>query len=402
MRRRKWLIRLVAVVMALLLVGSVLFGVISSLSANAAASQSALNNLQAQQDELDQKKQELQSQINSLEYEQSTALAKKSVLDAQIELTQEEIGNITEQIDTYTQLVADKADEVEAAQVAEDEQWELYKTRMRAMEENGTITYIAVIFKASSFSDLLARLDIVGEVMEYDESLFRKLDEARLATIEAKEDLENTKTEREDSKVELIARQAELTDRVAEADNLLEEIESNIDEFTALYEEAESDEDAVQKEINKMMEELKNQESGSVTSTGSFIWPTPSSHIVTSLFGMRQHPIDHVLRMHTGVDIGASYGASILASDGGKVLTSKYSSSYGNYIVINHGNGTTSLYAHLSSRKVSAGDSVTQGQVIGLVGSTGNSTGPHLHFEISKNGTRVNPLDYFSGYTIQG
>ncbi len=247
----------------------------------------------------------------------------------------------------------------------------------------------------------MGRIDFVGEIMEFDENLYQQLEEAKEATVAAKDDLEDAKADQEDLKADLLVREDELNEQVSEADALLAEIESNLDSYTALYDEAEADEAAVQEQINQMVEELEKQEAGSVAGTGSFIWPTPSCYVVTSTYGMRLHPKYHVYKMHTGIDIGASYGSKVLAADSGKVLTSQYSSSYGNYIVISHGNGTTTLYAHLSSRKVSAGDTVTQGDLIGLVGSTGVSTGPHLHFEISVNGSRVNPLDYFSGYTIR-
>lgn len=399
----KWSIRILAVILAILLIGSVLFGVISSVTAHAAASQSAIDALESNADALARQKQELQSEINSLEYEQSSALAKKEVLDEQILLTQDEIDNTEQQIEEYTLLIAEKEVEVQAAEQSEKDQWDLFQTRMRVMEENGTISYLAVIFEASSFSDLLARIDIVGEVMTYDESLYDQLENARLETIAAKEELEYAKVEQEEIRVELVAREAELAGQVDEADALLATLESNLESYQALYDEAAADEAAVQAEIDRMIEELQRQESsggGSVVSTGSFIWPTPSSYRVTSTYGTRLHPIYHVYKTHNGIDIGASYGASVLASDSGTVVTSKYTSSYGNYIVINHGGGTTTLYAHLSKRNVETGDVVTQGDVIGLIGSTGNSTGPHLHFEITVNGSRVNPLNYFTGYTI--
>ena len=398
---RKWSIRIIAIILALLLIGAFIVGAIGSLTAEATASRGALNDLEDQADDLEQKKQEIQAEINSLEYEQSSAMAKKEILDEQIELTQEEIQNTNDQITEYIQLIAKKEVEVTEAQIAEDEQRELYKTRMRAMEENGTISYIAVIFEASSFADLLARIDFVGEVMEFDENLYQQLNEAKEATIAAKNDLEDAKTDQEDLKAELLVREDELNEQVNEASALLIEIESNLDTFTALYEEAEAEEAAVQEQINQMVAELERQEAGSVAGTGSFIWPTPSCYIVTSEFGMRLHPKYNVYKMHNGIDIGASYGSKVLAADSGTVLTSKHLSGYGDCIIISHGNGTTTLYAHLSSRKVSAGDTVTQGDLIGLIGNSGVSTGPHLHFEISVNGSRVNPLNYFTGYTIR-
>jgi murein DD-endopeptidase MepM/ murein hydrolase activator NlpD len=154
----------------------------------------------------------------------------------------------------------------------------------------------------------------------------------------------------------------------------------------------------IQAEINKKMEDLKKQMQ-TVVGTGNLIWPTPSCSKVSSPYGQRLHPIYHTYRMHSGIDISAKYGANIVAADSGVVIISEYSSSYGNYIVISHGSGVTTLYAHMSSRSKQVGDKVNQGDSIGKVGSTGASTGPHLHFEISVNGSRKNPLEYYSSYT---
>ena len=128
--------------------------------------------------------------------------------------------------------------------------------------------------------------------------------------------------------------------------------------------------------------------------TGSMMWPCPSCHTITSPFGWRYHPIYQTQKYHSGVDIGASYGATIVAADGGTIITAGSVSGYGNCVVINHGNGITTLYGHMSSIAVSVGQKVSKGQTIGYVGSTGNSTGPHLHWEVTVNGVRQNPLNY--------
>lgn len=396
---KKWVVRFVAILMALIMALSVLYVVVGSLTAGAAVSQSQIDKLKKQQKEIEKKKQELQSQINSMEYEQSTTLAKKEVLDNQIQLTQDDISNINEQIETYKQLIEVKKEEVIQAQQNEDNQWALYKVRMRTMEENGTISYISVVFQANSFSDLLARIDIVGEIMEYDEKLYEQLKAAKLATQEAQASLEAAKVEQEAEKANLVVKEAELQTQLAAADALLDKIEDDIAAAKDLYQKEIDAGKQIQSDINKKIEELKKQQQ-QVVGTGTFSWPVPSSKRVTSKFGQRYHPIYHEYRMHTGIDIGATYGTSVIAVDDGVVIISTYSSSYGNYIVISHGNGLTTLYAHLSTRSVKVNDKVKKGAVIGKIGSTGASTGPHLHFEVSINGDRKNPLSYFSGYTI--
>jgi murein DD-endopeptidase MepM/ murein hydrolase activator NlpD len=158
----------------------------------------------------------------------------------------------------------------------------------------------------------------------------------------------------------------------------------------------------VDKQIAEMEAELKKlEQEKKVTSTGSFIWPTNSSRTVTSSFGMRTDPVTgKIYRMHNGIDIGASWGTPILAADSGIVTVASYDQNgYGNYVVVSHSNGTKTLYAHMSAKYVSVGDVVKQGGTIGAVGSTGNSTAPHLHFEIFVGTSRVNPLNYFTNYT---
>ncbi|SHH63937.1 Murein DD-endopeptidase MepM and murein hydrolase activator NlpD, contain LysM domain [Sporobacter termitidis DSM 10068] len=398
---RKWVIRIVAILMALIMAMSVLYVVVGSLTA-AAVTQSQIDALKQQQKEYEKKKNEIQSEINSLQYQQKSALEQKGVLDNQIQLTQDEIDNINDQIAQYDQLISQKQGELEQAQANEDAQWAKYKLNLRTMEENGTISYISVIFRANSYSDLLARLDFVRGIMQYDIKIYDQLQAAKEAKIQAKSALEEAKAGQEADRLELTQKEADLEKQLDASTALLAKLAEDIDTAKDLYEKQKAEADKVQSDINKKVEELKkqNQGPGAVKGTGSFIWPTPSSTLVTSRYGTRVHPIYHEYRTHTGVDIGAKYGASIEASDSGTVIIAKYSSSYGNYVVIDHGNGYTTLYAHMSQILVKSGAKVQQGAVIGKVGATGDATGPHLHFEISQNGSRINPLQFFTNYTL--
>jgi len=397
----KKLVRIICVILAALLLGSVLFGAISTLRAGAVASQSALNSLKKQQTEIKQKMQDIKAKINSLEYDQSAAIAKKNVLDEQIELTQQEIDNITDQITEYDVLIAEQAEVVKEAQWKEDEQWTLYKARMRAMEENGVVSYYAIIFGASSFSDLLTRIDTISDIMKYDEEIYQNLVKVREEKEEAKAELEKVQAEQIEKVGELEEAQVELENQVEEANLLIEQLEAQMESYDQLYEEEAAEAERIQQSIKKMEKELAAASASVVKGTGTFVWPSASSRIVTSKFGTRLHPVYKTYKTHYGIDIGAGYGTSVLAADGGTVTTATYSSSYGNYIVISHGNGYTTLYAHLSKILVKKGDTVKQSQVIGKVGSTGVSTGPHIHFEISKNGTRINPLQFYSNYVVK-
>ncbi len=401
-KRKKYFVKVVAIGLAVIMAASVLVSVLVT-TAGAAPTQAAIDELEQQREQIQQQMQDIESEINSLEYEQSVAMAQKSVLDQQIALTQQEIDNLSAQIIEYGTLIEEKEVEVQQAEIAEEEQWEQYKVRIRAMEENGTISYYAIIFGAKDFSDMLARIDVVESIMDYDEQLYEDLVDARQATEDAKEALEVAQSAMEERRVSLEDSQALLEVQVEESIALLQELDNNLSEKEALYAQVSEEEDRLKDEIMEMEEALKNAATG-VVGTGSFIWPSQYSSYITSLFGPRTSPTAGASSNHKGVDIAGSgiYGTNVLAADGGTVLTSAYSSSYGNYITISHGNGYTTLYAHMSSRLVSQGDTVSQGQVIGLVGSTGISTAAHLHFEVWDNGTRVNPLSFFdsSTYTI--
>lgn len=398
--KQKTIIRIIAVLLAVLMAGSVLVSVLASV-ATAAPSQAALDALRKERDGIKQEMQEVESKINSLEYDQAVTVAKKEVLDERVELTQQEIDNVTEQIAVYENLIVEKQAEIEELERREDEQWELYKTRIRAMEENGTISYYAIIFGASSFADMLSRIDTVNDIMEYDELVYEQLQDAEEATRQAKADVEDTKREQEEKRVELNELEEQLQVEVEEANALLEELKNNLEEAEAYYAEMDAENQRIYQEIVEMEEELRKSSASAVKGTGTFAWPAKIAGHVTSKYGWRINPVLGYEAFHNGIDIGGlGYGADILAADGGTVTTSAYSSSYGNYIVISHGNGYTTLYAHMSKRVASKGDVVQQGDLIGYVGSTGNSNGPHLHFEVWYNGSRTDPLNYFSGVEV--
>ena len=381
--------------------------VLSDNTASARVSQGQIDRLRAEKREYERRKNEVQAKIDSLEFERLNEVAKKEVLDQRIELTSLEIININEVINQFIMLIREKEYEVVLAQNREEDQLMKYRNRVRDMEENGIISYLEILFDSTSFSDLLARIDFVSDIMRADEKTYIALQDARNETEEAKADLEETKAELDEEKEQLEILEAQLFEQLEEAHELIRRMEADIETESQIRDQFEAEEARVQQEINAAVEQLRRQQeaerlrrlreqnrtggggggggaSVGGAGTGQFMWPT--SGTITSSFGSRGG------RQHQGIDIGAPHGTSVVAADSGTVITSTYGGAYGNYIVISHGNGTTTLYAHLSTRSVSAGTNVSKGQHIGNVGSTGNSTGPHLHFEISVGGVRVNPL----------
>ena len=336
--------------------------------------------------------------MNDLKADQTDMLAQKEALDQQQDLKIQEINLVKEELELYRQLILEKEEEARIAQLNAERQLEIYKTHIRSMEEQGMSNmYLDMLFSSESMADLLTRVDMVGEIMEYDKRVHDDYIAAKLAAEQAKAEYEAAVAELEIKEVELQAEIDRLEGELGDLQNRLEELQSDIDAYAAVIKQYAADEKRIDKQIEQMSEELKKQQTPP-NSTGSYIWPCPSSKAVSSGYGNRTIDLYGYQKFHAGVDIAANMGNNIIAADGGTVIVSGYDGGYGNYIMINHGDGRVTLYAHMSSRAVSVGANVTKGQVIGYVGSTGNSTGPHLHFEVRVNGGTVNPLKYFSGY----
>lgn len=403
--KQKKFVSIVAVVLVLMLLVTLVF---SAIAPALAVSQADINNLKNQQAAINQQKAELQTRISGLEEEKTSAIDKKVALDEQNELARQEIELIDEQIDLYDKLIERKAQELKEAELAEAEQKAALRVRMRAMEESGSISYIAVLFHATDFSDLLARLDVVSEIMKHDKALEQSYIASRENVQTVKAEYEATQEEQRETRVELEEKKKELEAQILAAEEVISGLEADIAELEKEYTQNAANEAAIRSELDakiaqfeKEQEELRQQQiqnggsSTIITGSGTFTWPTPGYTTITSPFGTRTHPIFGDQRFHSGVDIGAPSGATIVAADAGTVITATYSSSYGNYVVISHGSGNSTLYAHMSSLAVSAGTTVTKGQTIGYVGSTGWSTGAHCHFEVKISGSLVDPMSYF-------
>ena len=427
MKKRKLWFKIVAIILALLLLGSLGLTIISSLISSVHASEE-LDELQEQQQANKEERETLEAQRNDLAAQKSalmstiaaldnsieTIQAEKEAYDEMIRLTEMELDNLAEQIRLLNQQIDYKRIEYDAAVAEEEKQWDIFKQKFRAMEERGDISYFEILFDdLTGFGDLFTRMDMIDEIVAEDAGIIDTMEKAKQEVVlaqqalyDAKEECEAKEQVQKDKQDELeqlirdaTARIAALEDEKAAQEATAAELQ---DKIAALEKQIklEKEEDA---RIAARIEELERLEllkNAGVTATGTYLWPSADSYYVTSTFGMRLHPILGYTRMHYGIDIGASYGTKIYASDGGVVITSEESYSYGNYVMIAHGNGRYTLYAHMSVRLVSVDDVVSQGDVIGYVGATGYATGPHIHFEIYENDERVDPLQFFSNYTI--
>lgn len=412
---KKKAISIVCIILAFLMMVTLVVSVMGSLGALAAGGQDQIDALEQQKSELQSQQASIQTNIDDLIAQQADVIDQKAAMDEKNELARQEIELINEQIDVYTGLIEDKAEELEKAEAAEQAQYELYRKRVRAMEEEGSYTYLDILFQCRSLSDVLSAIDMIGEIMDSDKRLFEEYKAARENTEQVKAEYEATLAQLSDKQETLEAEKAELEEQIAAAVEVINQLQDDIDAAKAEYAKAAAAEAAAQASINAIIAQMQAEEEAArqeaaqnnqqytgtgSTATGTYIWPCPSSTYVTSAFGMRDHPLFGDERPHSGLDIAGSAGSEVLAADSGTVAVATYSSSYGNYVTIYHSNGDYTLYAHMSSLAVSAGQSVTQGDVIGYVGSTGWATGPHLHFEIRVNGSTVDPLSYFSNYTL--
>ena len=363
-----------------------------------AVTQSEIDALKQEQAESQARQKELKEQLAAAEAEQSAAEDKRNLLLAQLDAINDELDNINAQIAYYDSAIAQKEEERKVAEANEQAQYELFCQRVRAMEEEGTVSYWSILFNAESFSDLLDRLADVDAVMDYDNQVMDELIAVREELERLQAELESARADEQAVKEQQEAKKAEQQEKVAEAEKVLDELNKNVAEVNRLLDEEDKAAAAIQADIvkkQKQLEEERKQNGTTIVSESGYMWPLPGWYRISSPFGYRINPVSGRAQNHGGIDIPANGGTPILAAKSGQVITSVKGSgaywSYGNYVVIDHGNGNSTLYAHMSSRAVSEGQMVKQGQVIGYVGTTGNSTGNHLHLEIRVNGQRTDP-----------
>ena len=397
---RRVVVGVLAAVLALLMLLPMVSMIVSSAGA---VTQSEIDALKKEQEESQAKQDALKDQLADLEADQAAAQEKRQLLTEQLNAINAEIANIDAQISYYDGEIAQKEEERKEAEAREAEQYDLFCQRVRMMEEQGTVSYWSILFNAESFSDLLDRIADVDAVMAYDNQIMDQLVATRQELERVQGELESARAEEQAAKEQQEAKKAEQQAKVAEAQALVDQINADTAEVNRQLDAESAAASEIQAEIarkQKQLEEERKQNNIVISSETGYLWPLPGYYRLSSQFGYRIHPITGVAHSHTGIDIPASGGTPILAAKSGQVVTSAYHYSYGNYVVIDHGNGNSTLYAHMSSRAVSEGQMVTQGQVIGYVGTTGSSTGNHLHFEVRDNYTRVDPESKFPSLNL--
>ena len=364
-----------------------------------AVTQQEIDALKSDANQLNQQKKDIQNQLKSVRTDKNDALGKKELLEEQIDVIQNEISNLNAQITKYSELIGQKETELAENEEKRQEQYELFCQRVRVMEEEGQTSYWSILFDSSDFSDLLDNFMMIEEFIEYDNGIMENLLALQKQIEEEKAELETAKAEQETAKQAQVTAQQELKSQEAEVDKLIGEISAKEDQLEAIEANLKAAAAAADAEIKKKEKELAAQIKN-VPSESGFLWPLTNYNTLSSLYGSRIHPITGKPNNHTGIDIPAPKGTPILAAKSGVVVTSVKKGSYGNYVVVSHSDGTSTLYAHMSVRSVKEGQTVKQGQKLGEVGTTGSSTGNHLHFEVRVNGSRVDPLNYFKDKTL--
>lgn len=367
-------------------------------------------------DSLKGSKEDIQSEVEKLDKQLNEISGKVKELESQLSKKRQEIAN--------TESALNKAKE------QEKKQYRNMKKRIQFMYENGQTSYVEMLLSADSFTDFLNAVEYITQISQYDRKMLKEYQNMQVTIADTQKTLETdyaslqslqAKVQEEKQAVAALesAKKGELNDvadDLTDAQTVAKAYEAEIqaqNEVIAQIQAAQkraAEQQVAQQQAQAAEENQgatdaagENQNtaqnttpSGNGQSTGSMMWPCPSSKRVTSDYGPRTSPTNGASSNHKGIDIGAAYGADIVAADGGTVLVATYSSSGGNYVIIDHGGGLCTVYMHASSLTVSAGQTVSKGQVIAKVGSTGISTGNHLHFGVTLNGVYVSPWGYVS------
>ena len=349
-------------------------------------------------DDLEDQLADLQRQAEEQQAKTNEASAKVENVSERLRQIQEELRVATAeyrevkgQLDSVEDKISDNTELLEKTEADLKVKNKKLQKRVRDIYINGQISYVDVLFGAKDFADLMTRMDVLKRIIKHDYDLIMKVKEEKATVENTRAQLEKDKAEAEVLVADAQAKKAKVEDKESEQQVLLDQAIYDRDTSERMYEEIM----AASQEVANMIRRSQMSSagySGAPAGAGGMIWPI--SGPITSEFGWRTHPIFGTARFHSGLDIGGDYGMPIYAAAGGTVIYAGWISGYGNAVIIDHGGGVTTLYGHNDSLNVSEGENVAQGQVIAMCGSTGNSTGPHCHFEVRENGEPVSPYGY--------
>jgi len=348
-----------------------------------------LSDLQKRLEENNRKIQLTKTQQAAKQKESKNVSKQIQELDSKLEIAEKNLEVVENQLCELEGKIAITQRELDRAIEEAEAQRELLHKRVRVMYQNGSTSYLAVLLDATSFSDFISRLDLMRKIINYDVNLLKERITYKDIIDSKKQQLEMEQQQKEELKNEIVQKKEEVELTKEEKEKILKDLNMDIKELERQLDKLLEDSANIQKEIVKL------QSSGDYIG-GEMAWPSPGYTRITSPYGNRVHPILKTKRMHTGVDIAVPSGSDIVAANAGKVILAKYYGGYGNTVIIDHGGKISTLYAHNSKLLVKEGDIVARGDVIAKSGSTGLSTGPHLHFEVRINGNHTDPMPYIT------
>jgi len=387
-----------------------------------AAIKAAINDLKKQQQNLDDQQSAAQKQLDETTQEKSQAEIDMQAVDDDLNTATDDLLQVMDQLDETSSTLSDMEQQLQQAQDKRDEQYGLLKQRLTFMYKNGTIGYWDIIFEAKSFPDFINRVEYINRIAKNDETLLTKLTDTENQITETVNEIDAQKLTFEQLAAEQEQKQSQLQDTLARKQDLFNRLDSDEasyqdklamlskseDQVVSLIKQKEQEEAAAaakaaaEAAAAKLAQEQAASRGGFAASSsvntspysGRMLWPVPGHYMLSDTFRARFNPVNGKREFHTGIDIPAPTGSSILAAESGTVITAGWINGYGYAVIIDHGNGITTLYGHNSRLIVKAGQHVSRGDVIARAGSTGNATGPHCHFEVRINGTPVNPAPY--------
>lgn len=347
---------------------------------------------------LEDKLSDIQLRMEEEQNKASEAQVKIDNISESLRIIQERLNNanreyraVKQQLDDTEAKLEENQEALETAEATLEKRMRILNKRLRDIYVNGQINYLDVLFGARDFNDLMTRMELLKRLIKHDYDLIMDVKNQRRIILEKKAELEQNKRDIEVLEKSAREKRDEIDKARAEEQEILDQVTYDRDMAEQAYQELQ----AASREVEQMIRQSRyrvSAGSGGGQSTGTMIWPI--SGPITSEYGWRTHPIFGTSKYHSGLDIGGDYGDNVLAADGGVVIYAGWISGYGNTVIIDHGGGVSSLYGHNDSLTVSDGESVSQGQTIAYCGSTGNSTGPHVHFEVRQNGEPVSPYNY--------